>query len=411
VFVAHAGSKSFGARKRALVMRNQKLIEARFPGHRLETAAFVEIDPLAPYRAALDAAAPPAGPTVLLACGPGAARTLSARRAEQLKAQSPATNVLRLEAAPNGTARIVAQGGGAPQSLSFRLREPEGRDALAAYLAKLDLSRVELADPAALPEAGLSTLLGLESEIVLLCADFAWFSAPASAPDRRCEALGSPQPCESCRQAAASRQDGAERGERRRLSLGRALERAAGVVPLDRLADAFARRVFKSKAMALAPLAQEDAGPLPAPAAERRRLGVLSPQPSAAVDRLLLRIARRLAGSGSEAELVVFGPCVDDAALMATARAFVTGPAGAAEYAEMARDYAVDALLAPNRGGGFGDLDALARRLRTHKAYFDWSFGALPPEAGDLSLDPRICEDKAAALIVAWMNPGRQTAT
>ena len=410
VFVGHAGSKSFGARKRALVMRNQSLIEARFPGHRLETAAFVEIDPLAPFRAALDAAAPPAGPTVLIAAGPGAARTLARRRAEQLSAQSPSTTVLRVEVARNGGALIVAQGGGAPQSLTFSLRDPADYDAFAAYLGKLELKRVELADPAALPEAALAALLRLETEILLLCADFAWFSTQAAPLDRRCEALGSAQPCESCKQAAALREDQSEGDERRRLRLGRALERATGVVPLDRLAEAFTRRVFKSKARALAPLADDAAAPLAVSSAPQRRLGVLSPQPRAAVDRLLLRIARRLAIYDAEASLIVFGAGIDDAALMATTKAFVTGPASATDYVEMARNYAVDALLAPDRGGGFGDLDALARRLGAPKAYFDWSFGALPPAAGDLSLDPRICEDKAAALIVAWMNPGRQTA-
>ena len=62
VFVGHAGSKSFAARKTALVMRNLQLIEARFPGYQLETAAFVALDPLKPYRAALDAALPPHRP-------------------------------------------------------------------------------------------------------------------------------------------------------------------------------------------------------------------------------------------------------------------------------------------------------------------------------------------------------------
>jgi hypothetical protein len=254
--------------------------------------------------------------------------------------------------------------------------------------------------------AALATLLGISTEILLLCADLAWFSPPAAAPDRRCEALAAPQPCESCRQAAAARQD----DDARRLRLGRALERAAGVVPLDRLSDAFARRIFKSRTRAMAPLSDEKAAERPASTAARRKLGVLAPQPSAAVDRLLLRIARRLAAANAPASLVVFGACLDDAALMATTKAFVTGPAGGAEYLEMAQDYAVDAWLAPERGGGFGDLDALARRLAAPKAYFDWSFGALPADAGDLSLDPRICEDKAAALIVAWMNLGRPTA-
>lgn len=49
VFVGHAGSRSFGARKTALVARNVALLETRFPGIRLETAAFLAADPLLPY--------------------------------------------------------------------------------------------------------------------------------------------------------------------------------------------------------------------------------------------------------------------------------------------------------------------------------------------------------------------------
>ena len=48
-----------------------------------------------------------------------------------------------------------------------------------------------------------------------------------------------------------------------------------------------------------------------------------------------------------------------------------------------------------------------ATALGAPKAYFDWSFGAFAVEWGDLSLDPRICEDKAAARIVDWINGER----
>ncbi len=128
---------------------------------------------------------------------------------------------------------------------------------------------------------------------------------------------------------------------------------------------------------------------------------------SVAGDRLLLRVARRLAAVGSASELVVFGAALDDEALMATGCAFVAGPTPPQDYAELARDYGADALLAPGRGGGYGELEAAAAQLGAPKAFFDWSFGAFPVEWGDLSLDPRICDDKAAAQIVAWIHEER----
>ncbi|MDE3175599.1 MAG: glycosyltransferase family 2 protein, partial [Pseudomonadota bacterium] len=400
VYVGHAGSRSFGARKRALVMRNLQLIEARFPGYRLETAAFVALDPLKPYRAALDAACPPAGPVTLIASGPGAAAAWGARRARLLKAQAPEQTVLTA-CARGRVLALAAVGEGAPQSLEFDFATASGAAGFRAYLDWLDLRRVELLDPAALPDEALSRLLAREAEIDLLCGDFGWFSTSAPPARGDCGALDSEEPCESCRAPTASRPDEASGRQARRLKLGRALERAGRVIPLDPLAESFAQRVFKARAApfegARAPSAGR-AGPL-------ARLGVLYPHRQPATDRLLLRLARRLAASGADADIVVFGETLDDNAAMATGRMFVAGRASPDDYLALGEYYAVDGWLAPDRGGGYGDLEATARGAP--KAYFDWSFGAFAVEWGDLSLDPRICEDKAAARIARWMSGER----
>ncbi len=405
VYVGHAGSKSFAARKAALVMRNLQLIEARFPGYRLETAAFVTLDPLKPFRAALDAAAPPSGAAYLVACGPGAAETAGRRRAEHLKTEHPEATVLKLSASARGRAvEISAIGGGSPQSLSFDFNDSAAAEAFHGYLGGLNVQRVEMLDPASLPDKALSALIAQGAKIDLLCGDLAWFSSSAAPPDRACETPLSAPPCEACRNLAKSQQDDADRHDRRRAKLARALERAERVVPLDRLAESFAQRVFKSRA---ARLRAEAAPPRPA-SGPVTRLGVLCPQRNALIDRLLLRLGRRLAAENVAAELVAFGAALDDGALMATGNIFVTGPVRAEEFAALAQDYAVDGLLAPDRGGGYGDLEATAAAIGVAKAYFDWSYGAFAVEPGDLSLDPRICQDKAAALIVAWMRGERQ---
>ena len=54
VYVGHAGSKSFGLEKRALVVRNLALLEQRFPQHRMECARFMAADPLRPAREAIE---------------------------------------------------------------------------------------------------------------------------------------------------------------------------------------------------------------------------------------------------------------------------------------------------------------------------------------------------------------------
>jgi GT2 family glycosyltransferase len=399
LFVGHAGSRSFAARKRALVMRNAQLIETRFPGLKLETAAFVALDPLKPHRAALDAASPPPGPVTLVACGPRAAAALGRRRAEQAQRETPETTVLTLTVNARRQAAVAAVGGGAPQSLSFDF-DKDGASAFAAYLARLDLGRVEWLDPAALPEPALSALIASGASAHFLCGHLAWFAAAEAPAQGPCGAPETAQPCEACRANAAGPPDDDHR--LRRAKLGRALERAEAVVPLDRMAAAFAERVFKSPRPAL------DAPPPGVWPQSGRigRLGALYPHRAPAIDRLLLRLARRLAAG--EAGLVVIGATLDDDALMATGAGFVTGPATPQDYAEIARDYGVEALIGPDRGGGYGDLEGTAAALGLPKAYFDWSFGAFAAQAGDLSLDPRICDDKAANLIVAWMNGERR---
>jgi hypothetical protein len=50
VYVGHAGSRSFGEAKRALVLKNLAVLDHRFPSFRAETSSFVKADPLRPAR-------------------------------------------------------------------------------------------------------------------------------------------------------------------------------------------------------------------------------------------------------------------------------------------------------------------------------------------------------------------------
>ncbi len=381
VYVGHAGSLSFGERKRPLVARNLKLIETRFPGFQLESMAFVALDPLKAFREALDRASPPQGPVVLVACGPGAAVRLGRQRAAEIATTHPGQTVLILAADPRGRVSLSRVGGGAPQSLTF-----DDPRRCVVWLTELDLERIDCLDPAALPDELLSGLIARGAEFLLPCGDLRWFAAPPAPPAGPCAASSSAGPCEGCRALLAPG------GETRRLKLGRALERADSIVPLDRLADSFARRVFKTRVAAFA--APESPAPAPGP---RSRLGVLYPHPSPMMDRLLRRL-----GGGDGPEIVVLGESLDDRALLASGRIFVTGPVKAQDYGETLRRYRVDALVGLDRAGGFGELEAAAAEIGAPKAYFDWSFGALAPAPGDLSLDPRICDEKAAARIDAW---------
>ena len=89
IYVGHAGSKSFGQEKRALVVRNYAVLDRRYPTYHAETAAFDFADPLLPSRQAIERSLPQAAlrPRLLLT-GAGFMATVAAERARQITAET-----------------------------------------------------------------------------------------------------------------------------------------------------------------------------------------------------------------------------------------------------------------------------------------------------------------------------------
>jgi hypothetical protein len=241
----------------------------------------------------------------------------------------------------------------------------------------------------------------------LAIGDFDWVflsRLPAEGPCREPAASG---PCEGCTAAAAEGEAFDKRATR--LKGRRALlSRARGIRPLDRMSELFARRIFGETPVASAPAAfaararREEGAPL---RSDEGALAILAPAPSALADRLIVGLGRALALRGMARRIVVFGECVNDLAVMSAGHVFVAGKAGTQDYARLIRQYEVSALMSPCRTRFFGRLDALSSELGLRKVYFDWSFGGLPLEEGDLALDPRLCDAKALDRIAAWLDP------
>ena len=168
------------------------------------------------------------------------------------------------------------------------------------------------------------------------------------------------------------------------------------------MSEAFARRMFGDSPVAAAPLVVSSARSR----MEQGALAVIGPAPCALADRLILALGRALLRRGVTRPIVVFGACVDDLAAMSPGNVFVAGKVGTEEYARLIRQYEVSVLMSPYRTRFFGRLDALSREFGLYKACFDWSFGRLPLERGDLALDPRLCDAKAADKIAAWLESG-----
>ncbi len=402
VFVGHAGTSSFRADKRALVIRNRWIIEARFPEYRKRCLAFVQADPLKPARAAIEVRSPPDRDVILICSGVGHSRAIAEMRRRQIAAVE--RDFLIVICAPDIHGKTAILSGAqqdAPRSLSFPLEEGQGFSALGAYLAQLKLRRIEILDANAIPDPLLTAFLSLEAPTELLWADLQWLYDPLLPSEGPCREMQTFGPCAHCLLTVfPSRRQYPEELSVRQRRLLAALKRADSIRPADRMAEAFAKRVFKDGAVPLEPDAAAFAKPTRRAGAAG--LGVLAPSRSGLVDQLVVTLGRKFAQWRMPTEIIVFGRCVDDLAAMASGNVFVTGDVEEEEYGRLFEQYGIAALILPYRTCFFGLLDRIAERAELPKAYFDWSFGSLGVSTGDLSMDPRICDVKAAHAIADW---------
>ena len=97
VYVGHAGSKSFGQEKRALVVRNLSVLERRYPNHRPECAAFMAADPLRAARQDIErAAVATLGHPRLLVTGAGAIGAVARARARELASEAQSVMIFEV---------------------------------------------------------------------------------------------------------------------------------------------------------------------------------------------------------------------------------------------------------------------------------------------------------------------------
>ncbi len=166
VYVRHLGGQSFGADKQALVARNAAVIRERFPAYDGSWASFLDADPLAPARAAIERRARPADRFTLIVGRPH--RVGIAIADGVAAARHGGGRGLVLAWHRDESVALRASDGALPQNLRFRPEEP--RD-LADYLATLDIVRVESLEREAEPAWLRPVLQGLGPAAMALGAD------------------------------------------------------------------------------------------------------------------------------------------------------------------------------------------------------------------------------------------------
>lgn len=145
VFVGHCGARSFTTRKRALVMRNMKVLEAKYPHHAEESAAFVATDPLFKHRQKLEACAirKKKFQSIIIHSTNVSEHLLISR---VLDKKSVGPNVLLVETSTKEFFKLRDPDGGVPQSLECNLSSLTGLKLMISILNDQNVARCELID-------------------------------------------------------------------------------------------------------------------------------------------------------------------------------------------------------------------------------------------------------------------------
>ena len=405
VFVGHAGANSFLDEKRALVVRNLSILEARFPEHRLQCGAFLQADPLAPARAKIEEHAAPQDLVALLVGPVASAHALILERALQIHSAGDDHHCILCEFAErDSSVTIRSLRGSAPQSLRFAVSDRAGQARLELYLRRLRLEAVEVFDPQSLPEATLGILFGLGTPLRVAFGDLRWICSSALTFEKVCSRAEGRGECDRCVGSPRTAQAAQSAIENSKLiRMREVLHRAQIIVPLDRMAAAFSASYLKS--LVIFPCAPRlPGGSITWPAKlQQANLGVICPEANGDSDLQIMTLGRMFRLRDIDRWIIVLGQCVNELGVMASGNIFVTGAVARQEYPHVIRQYGVGRLLSPYRTRHFRLVDDLGALCRLQKGFFDWSFGALEIDHGDLALDPRMCADRAALEVTAWL--------
>ncbi len=356
VYVAHVGGVSFGSARNHLLRRNLALLHRRHPGYAARVDAFIAADLLAPARRRLDAArwarrAGMDGPgprTVLLVThgGGGGTTRVVGERARAIRAQGLRPVVLR---AVDGRCEVGDADGSYP-SLVYAL--PAELGPLRRLLAADDPVSAELHHLLGHDHSVLRLLAALRVPYDVWVHDYGWFCARLSfvtGEGRFCgEAPTST--CEACIARWGRSIDDAATPSALRARSAADMRRARAVVVPS--ADV-ARRVARHAPGVAPQVVPWELPPTPRPPSVLagggvRRVAVVGAIGLEKGFGTLLACARDAADRALALEFVVVGYTVDDAALLQTGRAFVTGEFTRAEAAELIRGQAAQLAFLPS---------------------------------------------------------------
>ncbi len=406
VYVGHVGSKSFGAEKRSLVVRNLRVLERRFPYHRSECAAFIEADPLRTARQAIErTAASVACHPRLLVTGTGVIGAIARQRAHEVTSAAVPAMILEVRNRADGAiVRIKNAAGEMPQSLQFNLSASSECELLMDFIKCNEPSRIEILDPANTPFPLIDLLLNLKVPYDIFIADAGLLGRHNkqnfATAARSLSTYESDKRCETRCKAAKATWKGTDPW--RRIAKG-----AQRIIVPCAQSEAFAASVLRQGTIDKIERAYKRQR---IPVLRNRRktpachLGFVPVRSCAHEQWLMRETARQLGRLRPDISMTIIGATLDDIGLMRGGNVFVTGAVEPGEFEHLVDALGVEHLFVSTTQPIFGHPNlAIAFSSRLPTAYFDWSVGQSTPKKKDLAIDPRSSLADLIGALDRWM--------
>ena len=359
IFVKHVGGRSFGASKRALVVRNTRILNGLHPGYDRLVREFIEADPLAEARRNIDAArlrrvaGRPVILLITLGLGGGVARNVR-EAAERYKARGLKALILRPRKEEGDlTGRTVLSDPFDETLCNLVFDLPTEMHGLLSLLADCNVGKVEIhhflgQDPSVFEIAGH---LRVPYEVVL--HDYSWLCPRSNLVDARGRFCGLPQDAQICERCVAI--DGASLLEI--MPVADLRRRSAKVLSDARRVIAGCNDVV-SRFRPFAPSAAYEVQPweeqapfaskAPRMSGGRLRVAVIGGIGEQKGYDILLACARDAALRDLPIEFVVVGFTSDDFDLFKTGRVFVTGKYKDEESVKLVQEQNCDLAFLPS---------------------------------------------------------------
>ncbi|MGA2189915.1 MAG: glycosyltransferase [Steroidobacteraceae bacterium] len=355
VFVYHAGGRSFGSRRAALLDRSTRLLNLRHSGYDRFIIDFMAQDPLYALRRRLDEQRLLANEKkfvllVTLALGGGVQRFVD-ERCREIRAQGFLPLLLR-PYKPNDSRRCELWTD-AIDAPSLRYEIPSDLAALGTLLRRLRVRHVEIQHFLHIDARVIDMVRALDVAYDVFVHDYAWVCPRITMIDGSGRYCGEPavSVCNSC-----VRRNGSNLGGKA-ISVSQLRERSARWLQQ-------ARRVFAPSADTATrfakyfstPIAVRPHGaPIAPPAAVPRpkqnpvlRIAVIGAIGEHKGYRVLLNCARDAKRRGLALEFVVIGYTENDRPLLATGKVFITGRYSEGEAVHLLRREDPDVVFLPS---------------------------------------------------------------